>query len=301
MLKEQARLFSHLTIAADSALILGAMALAYLVRRLFEPPLFPLGDYLWTLLAIFPVWLYLLARHQFFASLRRLSIFDIVSRLATVHIWGAFTVAAVIFFLDRQIFSRSLFLLFVCCSFLLLMLEKCALRLALGHFRRQGYNYRQILIVGTREKACRFQHLLQEHADWGLRVIGFVQVNGNQDALEVGGHRVLGHVRDLVEICKRQPVDEVVFCLPKDFVVDAETYARDLAELGITVRMVLDFFQLAGSRRELSVFHGEIPMLTFHTKSLDAPQLLAKRLLDIAGALVGLLITGLLYPLIALA
>ncbi|HXV20818.1 MAG TPA: sugar transferase, partial [Desulfuromonadales bacterium] len=43
------------------------------------------------------------------------------------------------------------------------------------------------------------------------------------------------------------------------------------------------------------------PILTYHTKSLDAQQLLAKRVLDVVGALVGLLVTGLLLPFIALA
>jgi exopolysaccharide biosynthesis polyprenyl glycosylphosphotransferase len=301
VLREQAKLFNRLTIVVDSAVILAAFVLAYAVRNHFDPPLFPLREYAWTLFIILPAWLYLLARHRLFASIRRLTLFDILSRLMTAHVWGAFVVAAVLFFVDRDLFSRSLFLLFIAFSFFLLAAEKCSLRLALGYLRRRGYNYRQILIVGGREKACGFHHLLKDHADLGLRVVGCVQVNGSKADPCLEGNRVLGHVTNLVEICKKHPVDEVVFCLQKDFVVDAESYVQDLEELGITVRVVLDFYQMDQSRREVSFFHGGIPILTYHTKSLDAQQLLAKRALDVVGALVGLLVTGLLLPFIALA
>jgi exopolysaccharide biosynthesis polyprenyl glycosylphosphotransferase len=301
MLKEQARLFYRLTIVVDAVVVVAAFLLAYAVRRHFDPPLFPLREYAWTLLIILPIWLYLLARLGLFASIRRTSLSDILTRLTTVHLWGAFMAAAVIFFIDRETFSRSLFLLFITFSLLLLSAEKGLLRLALGYLRRQGYNYRQILIVGAREKSCGFHQLLKDHADWGLRVVGCVQVNGHKSDPCLEGNHILGHITDLVEICKKHAVDEVVFCLPKDFVVDAESYVQDLEEMGITVRVVLDFYQMDQSRRELSFFHGSIPILTYHTKSLDAQQLLAKRILDIAGALVGLLLTGFLLPFIALA
>ncbi|BCR05177.1 hypothetical protein DESUT3_22460 [Desulfuromonas versatilis] len=301
MLRQQSTLFTRLTIALDVLVIILAFLLAYEIRRQFNPDLFAFHEYIWTLLVIIPVWVYLLARQGMFASIRRLSRFEIVARIASVHVWGAFIVAAVIFFTDRQVFSRSFFLIFVLASFGLLTLEKGLLRAGLGVLRRLGYNFRQILIVGTRDKARRFQQLLIDHADWGLRVAGFVQVTDPPLLEDVDGIRVLGHVDDLLEICKRHTVDEVVFCLPKDLFLDADGYVRDLEELGITVRMVLDFYEIGLSRKELSFFHEEIPILTFHSKCFDAQQLLAKRCLDICGALVGLGLTLVLSPLIVLA
>jgi exopolysaccharide biosynthesis polyprenyl glycosylphosphotransferase len=54
-------------------------------------------------------------------------------------------------------------------------------------------------------------------------------------------------------------------------------------------------------RSELSFFHGELPILTFHTKSLDAQQLFFKRTLDIVAGLAGVIATACLFPMIALA
>jgi exopolysaccharide biosynthesis polyprenyl glycosylphosphotransferase len=301
MLKEQARLVARLTVVTDLTLVTCAFVLAYLIRARWEPALFALRDYAWTLLVILPVWLAFMARAQFFASIRRLSLWEILRRLSIVHLYGACMVASVIFFIDRNVFSRSLFIIFVLLSFSLLALEKAALRLILGYFRSKGYNYRQILIVGTRDKARRFNELVNEHADWGMRVVGFVQAIAPPLQQKIEGLPVLGHMTDLVEICKNNPVDEVVFCLPRDMLIDAEGLVLELEEMGITVRMVLDFFKTKKARKEISLFHNEIPILTFHTKSLDAQQLLLKRFLDVFGAFCGLVLTALLFPLIALA
>jgi exopolysaccharide biosynthesis polyprenyl glycosylphosphotransferase len=71
--------------------------------------------------------------------------------------------------------------------------------------------------------------------------------------------------------------------------------------MGITIRVVFDFYESSSTRREIGLFHGELPILTFHSKSFDAQQLLMKRALDIAGSLIGLGLFAPFLPLIALA
>jgi exopolysaccharide biosynthesis polyprenyl glycosylphosphotransferase len=65
--------------------------------------------------------------------------------------------------------------------------------------------------------------------------------------------------------------------------------------------MVLDFYDMPMYRKEISYFHEDLPILTYHAKAFDAQQLFLKRMLDILGALVGLLLLTVLYPLIAVA
>ena len=301
MLKEQASFFRKACILADFLVLILALWLSYLTRSQSGDLLRPFSGYFWILLIAAPIWYFLLTRYQFYSSLRRISTYEIITRMVNVHLLGGLPVAAFIFFLDRQAYSRGVFLGFVFFSFLLLTLEKVSLRQVLGVLRRRGYNIRHLIIVGTKEKARRLCELLVDHRDWGLEVLGFVQVADHPPVAEIAGHPVLGQVADLVEICKKHPVDEVVFCLPRDFVLNAEDYLRDLEELGITVRMLLDFYDIYYSKRELSLFHNELPFLTFHSKSLDTQQLFLKRLLDMTGAFVGLTLFALFFPFIALA
>jgi len=301
MLRQQAKLFNKLSMWADVFVICAALVLAYQIRTFFQGGLLPLRNYLWVLVVVLPVWFYLLNRHGLYASLRRWSVVDIVSKLVNVHLFGGLITASIIYFIDRDRYSRGLYLAFLVVSFLLLTLEKVSLRLALGFYRRRGFNSRNLLIVGTRQKARRFHQLVEDHADWGLQIIGFVQADASVIEAEIEGQKVLGKLQDLLEICKSYSVDEVVLCIPKDLVMGAEGLLQDLQEMGITVRMVLDFYDMPHCKMDIGFFHETLPVLTFHTKTLDAQQLFLKRLMDIAGALGGLGILGLLFPFIALA
>ncbi len=300
MLKEQANFIRRIGILADLVILLAAMVLAYLFRDQWDG-LKPFHDYLWILGIAFVLWYFLLSQQGLYGSIRRRSLSDIVISLGKVHLLGGVGLAAAIFLIAPREFSRGLLLSFLFFSFVLMSLERIAVRLGLGHLRRRGYNFRNILIVGTQKKAQKLCSLIEEHADWGLRVLGFVQINHDHADKDIKGIKTLGGVQDLVGICKENPVDEVIFCPPKSFVFDAEQYLQELEELGVTVSVSLDFYELSGSRKELSLFQGEIPLLTFHCNSLDAQQNFIKRTLDICGAIVGLTIAAVLFPFIALA
>lgn len=302
MLKEQARLLTRLTVAADLILVVAAFFLAYhLCPRYFAVKLGPINEYLWILLPAIPAWYYLLAKYRLYQSIRQIKLNELVIRIVSVHLLCGVFLSALVLFVSRDFYSRKLLLVFLVTAFLLIFLERVCLKIILGQIRRLGFNYRELLIVGATERARQFIQLVEAHADWGLKVVGVIQVSPDELKTSLDHYQVFGRLDNLVACCKQLPVDEVVFCLAKDQVVDIEKYLQELEELGVTVRMVLDFYHVERYRRDLSFFNNSLPILTFHVKSLDAQQLFLKRTLDISGALVGLAILTVLFPLIALA
>ena len=303
MLKDQAVLISRIAMMIDSVILIVSLGLSYTIINSFSGVrLVQFANYAWVLLLILPLWLILLHRYRLYASIRRLGPIDIAFKLLNAQIVACLILGFLIYIFDKTHFSRTLFVAFGISSYFLLLFEKLSVRAVLGYFRRKGFNTRHLLIVGTQEKATTLSHLVEEHKNWGLRVVGFLQAVEDEPLLDfIEGHKVLGYASELMKICKAVPVDEVIFCLPRDLILDAEEHFLDLEEMGITVRMVLDFYELRNSKRELGLFHGELPILTFHSKCLDPQQLLGKRLIDIAGAFIGLSITVLLFPFIALA
>jgi len=88
----------------------------------------------------------------------------------------------------------------------------------------------------------------------------------------------------VIEICKAQPVDEVIFCDSKeDSWYEFADYINMLGEMGITCRSVLNLYYRFAGKKELGMLHDEVPMLTFRSVSVDADQLFFKRCLDIVG------------------
>jgi len=300
MLKQQANSLRKTAILLDNTALVGALLLAYHMRKAQEA-VGELNDYVWLLLFAIPFWIILLNHYKLYASLRVRSYFDIIRSLFKVHAIGGMLLAAVIFMLDPHHYSRLLFGHFLMLSFLLISALKITIKLILGKFRRKGYNTRNILIIGTGPNALKMYELLHYHREWGLNTIGLIAVTGSDLATTPKFSTVIGTTTDLIEICKERMVDEVVFALEKDDPRELRKLFQELQDLGLTVRIMIDYLTPRSSNTEISLFHGEVPMLTYSSISFNSDQLLAKRCMDFIGALAGLSVTALMLPFIALA
>ena len=300
MLKQEATFFRRVTISLDHLALTGSFLLAFKLRQSHRVP-GELYDYLWLLLVILPVWFLTISRFGFYGSQRLQSLPMIALTLVKVQVVAVTVSASLIYLLEPSGTSRQLLVDFSLISLGALVLTKVGGRAVLHLIRSQGYNYRNIIVVGGSDRALDFIRLIEGHRHWGLNFMGIVHAAEDLPEQNLARYPVLGRLDGLVEICKANPVDEVVFCLPGEFVPLMDEYVRELEVLGITVRMVLDLFDLKRSRTELGLFHDEIPILTFHSKVFDANQLFLKRCLDIVGALVGLTLTAVAFPFIALA
>lgn len=285
MLKQQARLFRNLTILFDILVV----SIAFLLASYFSGRIGRGGEpheHALVLLIVFPVWFGLFAYFNLYSSLRTRSLPEVLLAVVKIHFAGAIAVSSILYLTAHHGSSRILLGFFVLISLVLICVEKTSVKLFLSAIRKRGYNFRHILIIGENERAQRFIRLVEEHAGWGLRIVG---------------NPPLGEVRNIPEICATHTVDEVVVCLPKEQMVEADEVRHMLQGMGITVRMVPDGSVFLPLREELSYFHDEIPMFTYYGKPFVVGQLFLKRCLDVAGALAGLGLTFFLFPFIALA
>lgn len=301
MLKQQSQLFTKFAVAVDTVVILIAFVLAYNTVQMATGRLSDILDYSWVLIVVIPVWLFLLTYFGLYDSMRTKSFFVVASELLKVHVIGGFIVSSSVFLVHATNYSRLLFGSFIISSLVLIVLAKGVIKLLLMHFRRKGYNSRNILIVGSGEQMRRFVEVIRQHEDWGFIIVGIVRLSEESATEDIPGCAHLGYIQDLLKICKQNMIDEVIFSLPPSCLSMVDEFLVLLQEMGISVRMVIDLYDVPTSHKELSMFHGEIPMLTYHCKEFDSGQLFMKRCLDIIGSCVGLMITGLLLPIVAAA
>jgi exopolysaccharide biosynthesis polyprenyl glycosylphosphotransferase len=300
MLKQQARLLSTLAIILDLLVVIVSFVLAHHLRNLFFSPSPGISDYLWFLLGIIPVWFVSLNYFGLYESLRTKRTSQVLASLAKAHLAAAVIASAVVYFVEPHFFGRMLLLLFVVIAYFTLAFGKLTLRVVLYYFRRRGYNFRNLLLVGSGTKAADFIRLVEKHSVWGLRIIGIMGVSGTGSGLG-NTYPFLGEPEDVIGFCRRETVDEVVFCLSANELGSIDAVVYELNQMGITSRMVLDIVDFPASRREISIFHDELPMLTFYSTAFDTNQLFVKRLLDIVGSTFGLILMLILLPVIALA
>ncbi len=297
MLKQKAKLVSLFLFLTELALLVGSFLIAYRFRDLYFSDkyehLFPLQQYVWLIYIILPIWSFLFYYFDLYESQRTKPFWKEVWKLVKVSCWGTLLLMAVVFAGKADYISRLFIIFFGLISFILLFLDRLVLRLMIRSARRRGYNYRNIILVGTGRRARELAKVIVGHKQWGFRLIGFVSDQADSRVGQVMGYPVLGVVTDLREMLGRYVIDELVFAVSRKRLEELEEIFLLCEEQGIRTRVAINFFPHMIAKVHLEDLYG-IPLLTFTTTPHNEALLMAKRLFDIviASILLVLLMPG---------
>ncbi|MEO8499725.1 MAG: undecaprenyl-phosphate glucose phosphotransferase [Vicinamibacteria bacterium] len=187
----------------------------------------------------------------------------------------------------RAEYSQGVFVLFVAFGAPLLMAGR---RLLLAWFERawaRGENAVRILVVGTSELGQTVARKLSAHRRLGFSVVGFLSESAEgTSALE--GRPVLGRIADANDVIAAQSIDAVYVALPVDRHADMVDLVKNLNNQFLDVRIVPDLLQCLTLRSGIEDLDG-IPIVSLNETPMHGPAALVKRLMDITGALVGLI------------
>ena len=164
---------------------------------------------------------------------------------------------------------------------------RLVLRSWFAAIRRRGANARFVLVVGAGEAAQEFADRIEAHAELGLRVIGHLREPGTDG--EQLRRPDLGVLEDLESILHTRVIDEVAICLPMSSWALIEPISYLCQEEGRIVRLPLDGIGPTLAQGRFEEFQGR-PVLSFVRGPDRAVALAAKRLLDIALSVVGLVV-----------
>jgi len=256
-------------------------------------------------LALLPLFLAaqtLLMRH--YGAYERLRVESSVHYLWTVAravVFGFVVLFTILFLLKIQYVSRSFLLIFAVMNVLALMTVRYAL--IWWYFRHaveMGENFLKVLIVGTGPRARHLSETLRRQSEWGVDIVGHLDVAPSHTDAAGLGAPVLGTVDRIGEVLKKHVVDEVIVAVPRGMIKDAQEIADVCEEEGVRLRLMADVFDLQVSRMRLAVVGG-IPLLTFESVTQNESKLIVKRIVDLVLTLAAMPVLLPLFGLIALA
>lgn len=298
MLVEYAALMRRLVMLSDLAVVAASFLLAYAVRdwstAVGVQPVGAFAKQGWLLAAVLLIWLACLNAFGVYRSFRYQRYCDLLGRLTRAHVVGALTLLSLAFVARRWEISRLLLHTFLIISFAGLAARQVATNYVLRRHRRDGFNSRRALVVGGPDRVARYIAFLREHPYWGVRVVGVVDDGTGGAAEEVAGVATLGGIKDLPDIIRSQPTDEVVFAIGPRELPQVEEYLDLCQEMGVTSRLILDLPQRNWTRQDLAWVDG-VGILSLDPVSHSPWALGAKRAMDLAGAVVGLGLFALAY------
>ena len=191
--------------------------------------------------------------------------------------------------------SRSFLGLFSAYAWVLLLLFRLTAGRLVGVIRREFAAPHYVMVVGTGERAIRMAEALEQSAEYGVRLSGFLseQAEGPGGAppaeIALGALYKVQPIGELPSILRQHVVDEIIFAVGSESLANLEEVFLLCDEEGVRTRVAVDFFPHVNSTVSLDRF-GATPLLTFTAAPYDEIRLLVKRLTDIAIAAAGLVV-----------
>jgi exopolysaccharide biosynthesis polyprenyl glycosylphosphotransferase len=204
--------------------------------------------------------------------------------------------ASFVFIFEPPDYPRSFLLFFAWLSFALMFCQKSLLRIYIKYIAGKGFNVRRILVVGNMTRGRLVSDLLSSQVSWGHQVVGRLKTAADKG----NGTDSLGTIDDLPEVLRAQAIDEVVFAIDGDRTVNLAKHLNYCKQTGIPARILPALWQPGQHGLSVDRLQG-VPFFTIQSANFNATGLLYKRILDIAGGLIGTLIFLCMYPVMAVA
>lgn len=303
MIKGRERLLRRLLMVLDIFVVLASFLLAFVFRQNahifyrfdFFPEkqvigeLFSLSAYFKILPLILFAWWAALSSCGLYESFRRKNFFEIVWGIVRSAFLVIVIFATMVFIFKLEFISRTFIVILFFITSSLLVAERWTIIFFLRFLRKKGYNYKQVLLVGTGPRAMRFIKLLQKHSEWGMRITGLVDAEKCRLGKTICGKKVIGLLKDIPDILKNNVVDEVMFIVPRKWLPSIEKSLLACEIQGVKADIATDFFNMKIANWESSDIEG-MPMMAFKTTVGEEWQLLFKRLFDIIFSLLGMIV-----------
>jgi exopolysaccharide biosynthesis polyprenyl glycosylphosphotransferase len=150
---------------------------------------------------------------------------------------------------------------------------------------------RNVIIVGAGGLGHRLANYLEKHPEMGRSVCGFL------DDKKLPGKGVMGRTSDLAELARTAFVDEVILAAPHDRDLTLRVL-RAARKLRLDVKMAPDLFGCEPTRDTERI--GGMPLISLHEERLPVAGLWLKRVLDVVGAAVALILMAPALVLLAI-
>jgi exopolysaccharide biosynthesis polyprenyl glycosylphosphotransferase len=271
---------------------------AVLVERWNLGPLDAARELWWTSVASIPAWLAIFANQRLYNTRfigRRI---DEFRRVVNASFVGTLTVA-VAANLVGILPSRGGLVVLGLSAIVIVTIEREIARRVFLRLRSGGQMVRYVVIAGANPEGRDIAAMLQAEPWLGYQVVGFVD-DGAPAREPVPGVPLLGGVAELPGILREYPHASVIVAASAVDSAVTNRLARDLLDQGVHVELSSTLRDISSQRLTVRPL-GRFPIVYVEPVTRGGWRAWAKRSFDVAGALIGLVLTGPILAIVAIA
>jgi exopolysaccharide biosynthesis polyprenyl glycosylphosphotransferase len=206
-----------------------------------------------------------------------------------------------LFFTQKaQDFSRLAFAYFLIYNLLFTYLMHLCIKHFFAHTYMRSSSSSKMMVITESTYADDLLAKLQTATEWSHQITALAIMDASLIGEEFHHVPVVAERANLFEHINELVLDEVFIYLPEYNNKELGSMIEQFEFAGITVHVNIDPFDHVIAHKTSETFAG-LTVMTYSISEFDFHRLMIKRLLDIAGSLIGIVLTVLLLPFIAIA
>lgn len=304
MLRRKERLFAQMMLLCDVIALLASYAAAYWLRDVVSSydrgTMRPIDDELWLLAIILPASCFALYRSGLYQSRNYESPRAIAKSVVKAQVIAGLILLSAMYLAKRWEVSRLFLQIFLAIGAIALISGKLVTRwLLMRRAERSRARKRwRVAVVGDRLHAERYMRLLREHPFWAIEVAAVIPPSMSWEVRRAAGDGLAPQSQELrwSEILSEQVIDEVVAVSPWEEAAGFAGLAEACRGRGLIFRILIEMPATPVGTYHVDDLGGGSYLVSLETIPQEFIPLMVKRSIDIAGAIVGLLICALVYP-----
>jgi len=294
LIKNNQHIFNRLQVLIDAGIIAASYVSAWYLR--FQSGLFlqdegvlPLQTYMTALVFVVPGYLILYYAFQLYrprrSRSRRMEVWGIL-RANTI---GLMTFILILYLIRQEHFSRQMLIIFYCVNIFLEILSRYTIRYVLQKLRKQGFNQKHILLVGSSRASGQYLDKIRRNPQWGYQVYGILS-DELLGGVEYEGVRILGGINRLEEILAENMLDEIVITIGMKESDKLEKIVDICETSGVHTKFIPDYGNVIPTRPYIEDVQG-MPVINIRRVPLHMPlNRVMKRCVDLFGAMLALVL-----------
>lgn len=179
-------------------------------------------------------------------------------------------------------------------NFLLILIAHELLKQYRKYFYSKPGKASKVVVMTSLEEAENVIKVFSETTEKNCDLCGLILIESDIKRETINGIPIVGNFDNYLDYVKNNIVDEVFIHLTdlRKNEIMLKRIIFELEQMGIVVQLNINLFDFGVADRKRVYRWGEYYVIAFSTRFFDYRLMTVKRIMDIIGGLVGLLITG---------
>lgn len=243
------------------------------------------------LVFIVPVYLLLYQAFTLYTPMRMQGRRLVLANIVKANSLGLLILMFTFYMIDESDFSRSTYIMFYVINIVLQWCARMLIFALLRDMREKGLNQKQMICVGYSRAAEEYIDRVLANPQWGYVIRGILDDNVPAGT-EYKGIKVLGRIANLNIILPENRLDEIAITLGLSEYYRLEEIVALCEKSGVHTKFIPDYNKIIPTKPYTEDILG-LPVINIRYVPLNNTfNALVKRAMDIAGSIVGIIVTS---------